>query len=151
LFYVDDNNTIRDVKSPSWQNGDLSSLGIRCAHYSKLSATTISQNNFQAICLFYQSPDKDAGILMASLSTKNNRWVHGVPDMSPTPVSLPPPPRMDEHVLYGTSLSALPSRQGFQVQTNSTVPVVYLQTKSLSLTQSQAEGTFPQMGLVFHV
>ena len=94
LLYVDDNNIIRGRKrvlidsEPSWvEESTLSGLAVSCAHYYQLTATTISESIYHAICIYYQSPADDASIKMIiSLSTKNNRWVNGIPDMTaPSP------------------------------------------------------------------
>jgi hypothetical protein len=145
VFYVDDNNIIRGGKrvlidsEPSWEEETaLSTLAVRCAHYSQLTATTISENIYHAICIYYQSPANDAGIKMISYSTKNNRWVNGMPDMTAPP---PPPPNANDPPLYGTSLSAIPWRAGLEVITGSKMPVVYLQWDNLSLACAQESGT----------
>lgn len=120
----------------------LSQLAVRCAHYSQLTAITISRNNFQAICLYYQTPAKDAAIEMVSISSKNSRWVRGVPDMTPNPPPPAVPPRVVDPPLYGTSLTAVPVRKGLEVVSGSTLPVIYLQWDSLALAHSQESRTY---------
>jgi hypothetical protein len=145
LFYVDDNNIVRGVNSTNthWPEvPGLSALSIRCAHYSQLTAITISKNNFQAICLYYQSPDRDAAIEMIGCSTKNKIWVKGVPDMTPFPPPPAPPPRVVDPPLYGTSITAVPMRNGLEVIRDSAMPVVYLQWDTLALAHSQESRTF---------
>ncbi|KAH9485861.1 hypothetical protein JR316_0002776 [Psilocybe cubensis] len=139
VFYVDDTNTLRGVKSPNWaQEAGLATLAIRVAAYSQLTATTIAENGFQAICLYYQSPRRDAGIEMVSFTTKTNQWVKGIPDMTPIPPPPPPPPpRVVDPPLYGTSLCAVKVRPGISVIPNSKMPVVYLQWDTLALAHSQ--------------
>ncbi|KAF4627645.1 hypothetical protein G7Y89_g10511 [Cudoniella acicularis] len=136
LFYVDDKNFIHGVQSRStpWpEDTGLLQLHIPCAHYSQLTAITISKNNFQAICLYYQTPNRDAAIELLSYSTKNGRWVAGAPDMTPNPPPPAPPPRVVDPPLYGTSITAVPVRNGLHVIPQSSLPVVYLQWDTLAL------------------
>jgi hypothetical protein len=142
LFYVDDNNIVRGVKSlktPWPEDTGVSGLGIRCASYSQLTAISFSKNKHQAICLYYQTPKKDAGIEAISYSTKNGTWVKGMPDMTPDPP--PPPPRVVDPPLYGTSMTAVPTRKDLQIISNSIMPVVYLQWDTLALAHSQEAST----------
>lgn len=112
-------------------------LNTRCAHYSQLAAITISTNNFQTICLYYQTPNRDAAIEMLSYSSKNNKWVTGVPDMTPNLPPPQPPPRVVDPPLYGTSITPVPVRNGLQVIPHSSPPVVYFQWDTLALAYSQ--------------
>ncbi|KAI0195867.1 hypothetical protein F4808DRAFT_464114 [Astrocystis sublimbata] len=119
LFYVDDDNYVRGVRStatPWTAETSLLQLNVRCAHYSQLTAITISKNNFQAICLYYQVPDRSAAIEMLAISTKNNTWVKGVPDMTPNPPPPPPPVSVRDPPLYGTSITAVPYRKVENIQ-----------------------------------
>ncbi|KAI1170076.1 hypothetical protein F4777DRAFT_595574 [Nemania sp. FL0916] len=142
LFYLDEDNVIRGVRStndPWAPETSLAALNVHCAHYSQLTAITLSRNGFQAICLYYQNTDRDAGIEMLGLSTKNNTWVKGRPDMTPNPPPPQPAVRVVDPPLYGTSLTAVLARDGLRVidGENSWLPVVYLQWDTLALAHSQ--------------
>jgi hypothetical protein len=142
LFYVDDGNVVRGVKSleTHWpEEIGISGLGVRCASYSQLTAISFSKNGFQAICLYYQTPKKDAGIEVISYSTKTNAWRIGMPDMTPVPP--PPPPRVVDPPLYGTSMTAVPTRSGLSIVPNSIMPIVFLQWDNLLLAESQDSST----------
>ncbi|KDR69999.1 hypothetical protein GALMADRAFT_160159 [Galerina marginata CBS 339.88] len=153
VFYVDDTNTLRGLKSgPTWaQEATLAALAVRVAHYSQLAAVNIAENNFEAIVLYFQSPKKDAGIEFVSLSSKNNQWVKDKPDMTPIPPPPPvPPPRVVDPPLYGTALTAVRTRPGIEVFA-SKMPVVYLQWDTLALAHSQESKveTFRTLDLKF--
>lgn len=139
LFFVDDANILRGVKTTSngWQEETgLAQLNVSCAHYSQLTAITIFENNFQAICLYYQMNERTAGITMLSYSTKTNAWVRGVPDMTPRPPPPPPPPIRDPP-LHGTSITAVRTRPGLEIIKGSKMPMVYLQWDTLALAHAQ--------------
>jgi hypothetical protein len=88
LFYVDDGNVVRGVKSleTHWpEEIGISGLGVRCASYSQLTAISFTKNNYQAICLYYQTLQMDGAIKVISYSTKTNKWLVGMPDVAPVP------------------------------------------------------------------
>ncbi|KAI9764890.1 MAG: hypothetical protein M1839_005693 [Geoglossum umbratile] len=106
LFYVDDDNIIRDRRiapdtNNKWVAGKLfSDMHIKCAQYSKLAAITVSNRWGTSICLYYQSPDEDAAIKSVNFKQGQSNW-----QVDTTRVTDPP--------LYGTSLTAVLARDAF--------------------------------------
>ena len=133
LFYIDDNNILRDVynRGSEWTFGTLASLNIVCAHYSRLAAITVVNDLYYFMCVFYQAPDKDATIRMANFDGGTQSWKHGSPNLKDPP-------------LFGTSLTAVQPRNGILVGTTAgsveaRQPVYFLQMDNLHL--GHAQGT----------
>lgn len=135
LFYVDDNNNLRDYKKgpargDDWVAGSLySDLGYKCAQYSKLTAASVTNTWGTSICLYYQSNEKDAAIKQVNFKLGQPRW-----QVDTTRVTDPP--------LYGTSLAAVRPRDGLVVDKSQPdavkgLPVVYLQLDTLQLAHAQ--------------
>ena len=140
LFYLDDNNQLQSVKSgdtPWPRDLGITKLNIRVACYSQLTAITIAKNGFEGICVYYQTKGRDAAIEMCGYSTKNRCWVKGPPDLTPNPPPPAPPPRVIDPPLFGTSMTAVPARDGLRVLSGNDLPVVYLQWDDLALAHSQ--------------
>ncbi|KAH6617430.1 hypothetical protein F5144DRAFT_586428 [Chaetomium tenue] len=124
VFYLDDNNILHDQYYNSstnneFQHGTLSNLKIQCAHYSSLAAVTIKGDVVNHMCLFYQTPDKDASVKMVSFAGWHRTWEHGKANLRDPP-------------LYGTSLTAVPPRPGYlgrggSDDSNKGQPIYYLQ------------------------
>ncbi|KAM7211268.1 hypothetical protein V8F06_013346 [Rhypophila decipiens] len=140
VFYVDDENLIQGIRKikDDWEDCGLSGqVKVQCAAYSQLSAAeaTSSKSTFKGICVYYQSGARDAGINLVSFSTKTNRWVNGVPDLTPNPP--PPPPRVVDPPLHGTALSAVGYRNGIGFVQTSELPVLFLQWDNFALAHAQ--------------
>jgi hypothetical protein len=140
VFYVDDDNSIRDLRrgpdtDGEWVPGKLrSDLGLKAAPYSKLAAITMTNRWGTTISIYYQANDKDASIKSANFKQGQANWATDT-----TRVTDPP--------LFGTSLSAVKAREGLQIDqqkpfnVDSSLPVVYLQWHSLEMAHSQGSGT----------
>jgi hypothetical protein len=131
LFYVDEFNILRDMVcegNAGWNEGILSRLDVKVAHYSRLAAITVPNDSFNFICIYYQVPDKNAAIKTVSFSGNDRKWIRNQPDLRDPP-------------LFGTSLTAVPPRRGILVADEGTpearLPILYLQLDNLKLAHSQ--------------
>lgn len=139
LFYVDNDNIIHDVKQEKgkdWEHGSLSTLGVKCAHYSRLTAATpIDTYPYPIVSVYYQVPpgeEEDPETTIESVYLYYGAWKKG-------PVYLDDPP------LSGCSISAVPAEQGIwfdQEKENDKLhqPVVFFQNEDLTLMTGQLKG-----------
>lgn len=132
VFYVDDNNLLRDVyfESNKWHLGNLADQQCVCAPYSKLAAIRlVNPGGYNFITVYYQTTDNNGDIKEVSLN--NGNWAKGQPDL-------------DDPPLYGTSLSAVSAEPGIESTSSSTtdkdkgrLPVIFFQYNTLGLGSSQ--------------
>ncbi|EAQ88677.1 predicted protein [Chaetomium globosum CBS 148.51] len=132
VFYVDDNNLLRDVyfESNKWHIGSLSGQNCVCAPYSKLAAIRlVNPGGYNFVTVYYQTTGDNGDIKEVSLN--NGTWAKGQPDL-------------DDPPLYGTSLSAVTAEPGIESTSSSTsdtdksrLPVMFFQYNTLGLGSSQ--------------
>ncbi|KAK3319564.1 hypothetical protein B0T19DRAFT_467100 [Cercophora scortea] len=133
VFYVDDDNYLRDVyyNNGRWQAGDLYHRRWKCAPYSKLAAIRLTNPaGYNFVCLYFQDTAATGDIRLVNRNPHG--WAEGLP-----PLNDPP--------LYGTSLAVVPPEPGIEVQTESGTydskdAVLFFQYDRLELGSSQDLG-----------
>jgi hypothetical protein len=125
LFYIDKGNVLNNLiyTNGQWSVGDLGSLGIKPAPYSKLAAVAL-----ETIYVFYQTGDKEGHI--RQVRGWEGNWVPDNRDFGDPP-------------LFGTSLAAVAPEPGLIIHSpaDDRIPVVFFQKHNMKLAELQENGT----------
>ncbi|KAK4185475.1 hypothetical protein QBC35DRAFT_556322 [Podospora australis] len=136
LFYVDNNNYLRDAYShdnSQWSEGRLYQQGKwQCASYSNLAAIKLTNYlSLDFVSLYFQDYTATGNVRVVSYNPTAG-WQEGNPPL-------------DDPPLYGTSLAVVRPEPGIEVvhygeDTDTQDPVVFFQYDKLELGSSQSQG-----------